>query len=168
MEQIILEKSLLMQLDSPFILRFYGPSQTNNELYFVTELLEHGDLFHAIYNEHNLTHEACVFYTASIILGIDYIHSKNIVYRDLKPENIMIGSNGYPKIIDFGLGRQLPYTKIENGKMRSYSQCYTLCGTPEYFSPELILENGYDYSVDVWAMGVLLYEMIGCFLCVIV
>jgi len=160
MEQIILEKSLLMQLDSPFILRFYGTSQTNNELYFVTELLEHGDLFHAIYNEHNLTHEACVFYTASIILGIDYIHSKNIVYRDLKPENIMIGSNGYPKIIDFGLGRQLPYTKIENGKMRSYSQCYTLCGTPEYFSPELILENGYDYSVDVWAVGVLLYEMI--------
>ena len=159
-EKIILEKSLLMQLDSPFILRFYGTCQTNNELYFVTELLEYGNLFHAIYNERNLTHETCVFYTASIILGINYIHSKNIVYRDLKPENIMIGSNGYPKIIDFGLSRQLPYIKMENGKMRSYSQCYTLCGTPEYFSPELILENGYDYSVDVWAIGVLLYEMI--------
>jgi cGMP-dependent protein kinase len=94
-------------------------------------------------------------------MALDFIYNKKIVYRDLKPENIMIGSNGYPKIIDFGLAKQLPYIKLsEDGKMRKYSKCYSLCGTPEYVAPEIILRKGYDTTVDIWAFGVLLYEMI--------
>lgn len=158
--QILTEKRLLSMLDDPFILRLYGTTQTRDELYFVTEALEHGDLFTAIYDGDRLSHEACVFYGAGIILGLDFIHSKGVVYRDLKPENIMIGANGYPRIIDFGLAKQLPYTMVENGVERTYTQCYTLCGTPEYLAPELILSKPYDYSVDVWALGALLYEMI--------
>jgi len=160
MPQILTEKQLLTQMDDPFILRLCGTMQTNDELCFVTEALEHGDLFKAIYDDDRLSHEACVFYGAGIILGLDFIHSKSVVYRDLKPENIMIGANGYPRIIDFGLAKQLPYTKVENGIERTYTQCYTLCGTPEYLAPELILSKPYDYSVDVWALGALLYEMI--------
>ena len=159
-EQIMLEKEILMQMNSPFVLSLYGTCQTNNELWFITEVLDCGDLFTAIYDGEKLSHKTCVFYSSCIILGLDFIHSKNIVYRDLKPENIMIGSNGYPKIIDFGLAKQLPYTKNEDGIMRSYTKCYTLCGTPEYLAPELIMKCGYDSSIDLWAFGVMLYEMI--------
>lgn len=160
-EQIMSEKKLLMQMDNPFVLRLYGTFQTNNELCFATEALEHGELWHAIHDGNKLTHEECVFYSACIVLGLDFIHSKSIVYRDLKPENIMIASNGYPKIIDFGLAKQLPYLKRgEDGIMRSYTKCYTLCGTPEYVAPEIILCKCYDSSVDIWSLGVMLYEMI--------
>lgn len=156
----MMEKNLLMEMIDPFILRLFGTCQTNNELYFVTEALEHGDLFTAIYDGERLPHEACVFYGAGVILGLDFIHSKNIVYRDLKPENIMIAPNGYPKIIDFGLAKKVPYIKTENGVERVYTKCYTLCGTPEYVAPELILSKPYNGFVDIWALGVLLYEMI--------
>jgi len=160
-EQIMVEKKILMEMDNPFVLGLCGTFQTNNELCFVTEALEHGELWHAIHDGNKLTHEECVFYGACIVLGLDFIHSKNIVYRDLKPENIMIASNGCPKIIDFGLAKQLPYLKRgDDGFIRSYTKCYTLCGTPEYVAPEIILRNGYDGAIDVWALGVMLYEMI--------
>jgi serine/threonine protein kinase len=160
-DQIMLEKQLLMEMDeNPFILHLFGTCQTDNSLYFVTEILEHGDLFNAIYSNERLKHKECVFYGACIIMGLDFIHSKNIVYRDLKPENIMIGSNGYPKIIDFGMAKKLPYTKLVDGEQRNFTKCNTLCGTPEYVAPELILGKAYDYSIDIWALGVILYEMI--------
>ena len=161
MEQILFEKKILMELRSPFVLRFYGTCQSKDELYFVTEALEHGDLFHALYYGVRIDHATCAFCAACILLGLDFIHSKNVVYRDLKPENIMIGANGYPKIIDFGLAKHIPYVKqSEDGIMRKFTKCHTLCGTPEYFAPEIIMKSGYDTAVDIWAMGVLIYEMI--------
>jgi hypothetical protein len=90
LDQIMLEKQILMQMNTPFALKLYGTCQTKNELYFVTEVLDHGDFFNAIYDGDKLTHEECVFYGAGIIMGIDFMHNKNVVYRDLKPENIMI------------------------------------------------------------------------------
>jgi serine/threonine protein kinase len=72
----------------------------------------------------------------------------------------MISENGYPKIIDFGFAKQLPYARIDNGVATRYSRCYTLCGTPEYVAPELILGKGYNTAADLWAFGVLLYEII--------
>lgn len=161
MAQIMLEKQILMSISDPFILRLHGTCQTNDELYFVTEALEHGDLYSAIYCGDKLTHEETVFYAACIILGLDFIHSKKVVYRDLKPENIMIGPNGYLKIIDFGLAKQLPYMKLSEDKtLRKYTKCNTLCGTPEYVAPEIIMGNSYDGAVDIWALGVIVYEMI--------
>jgi serine/threonine protein kinase len=161
MLQIMEEKNILINTNSAYTLKLYGTCQTNNELFFVTEVLEHGDLFNAIYHDERLSHEACVFYSAGIILGLDFIHRKKIVYRDLKPENIMIGANGYPKIIDFGLAKQLPYMKLcDDNVLRSCSKCNTLCGTPEYIAPEIILNKRYDSAVDLWALGVLIYEMI--------
>jgi len=76
------------------------------------------------------------------------LHSKNIVYRDLKPENILIEKTGYLKLTDFG------FAKIIEGRT------YTLCGTPEYLAPEIILNKGHGKPVDWWTTGILLYEMI--------
>ena len=160
-KQIMDEKNILLEMDNRFILRLYGTCQTNDELFFVTEWIECGELFNAIYEDEKLSHESCVFYSACIILALDHIHSKGVVFRDLKPENIMIDSLGYPRIVDFGLAKYLPYTEICcDGTIRTKTQCMTLCGTPEYFAPEIIFSEGYNHMVDVWALGVIIYEMI--------
>jgi len=77
----------------------------------------------------------------------EYLHSKNIIYRDLKPENILIDKTGYLKLTDFG------FAKYCEGRT------YTLCGTPEYLAPEILLNKGHGKPVDWWTFGVLLYEM---------
>ena len=89
------------------------------------------------------------FYSAGIILALGYLHKKNVAYRDLKPENCLIDSAGYPKLIDFGFAKTL----VGNTKT------YTLCGTPEYLAPELVLGRGHNRAVDYWAYGILVYEM---------
>jgi len=78
----------------------------------------------------------------------EYMHSKNIVYRDLKPENILIGADGYLKLTDFG------FAKYVDGRT------YTLCGTPEYLAPEILLNKGHGKPVDWWCLGILIYEML--------
>jgi protein kinase A len=87
------------------------------------------------------------FYTAQLTMVLDYLHSKNVIYRDLKPENILIGLNGYIKMADFG-----------SAKMSS--KTYTLIGTPEYMAPEMIMNKGHTDSIDWWALGIILYEML--------
>lgn len=88
------------------------------------------------------------FYAAQVCLMFEYLHSKNIIYRDLKPENILIDKSGYLKLTDFG------FAKICEGRT------YTLCGTPEYLAPEILLNKGHGKPVDWWTFGVLVYEMI--------
>ena len=87
---------------------------------------------------------------AEIILGLDYLHKKNVVFRDIKPENILIDIDGHIRIADFGLSKVIPKTQ------RSYS----FCGSPEYMCPEMLQNSGHDRKVDIYCIGVLLYEML--------
>merc|ERR1712185_768270 len=94
--------------------------------------------------------EQSKFYAALTAAGFAHIHSKNIIHRDLKPENILMCPNGYSKLTDFGFAKIL-----EPG-----TRTYTLCGTPEYIAPEVLLNKGHGKPVDWWTLGILVYEMI--------
>ena len=78
------------------------------------------------------------------------MHSKSILYRDLKPENILFGEDGYLVLADFGLAKMASKNELAN----------SFCGTAEYLSPEMIIGNGHDHTVDWWSLGILLYEII--------
>ena len=79
-----------------------------------------------------------------------YMHNLNILYRDLKPENLLIDREGFIKVVDFGFAKEIAVG----------DRTFTLCGTPDYLAPELLLGKGYREGVDIWALGVLIYEML--------
>lgn len=90
------------------------------------------------------------FYFCEILLGLEYLHAKDIVYRDIKPENILIDIEGHIKIADFGLAKIIP------NRQKSFS----FCGSPEYMSPEMLKGRGHDKQLDYYCLGALLYEML--------
>ena len=90
------------------------------------------------------------FYAAEILLAVEYLHKKSIIYRDLKPENILLDSEGHIRISDFGLSKIL---------YSSNQKTYSFCGTPEYIAPEILLNKGHSKPVDWWTFGILIYEM---------
>jgi hypothetical protein len=130
------ERKLLGIMDSKFILRLFGTYQTPHQVVLVTEAITNGDMWSVVYEQFyskgGLPPKLAVFYSASIVIALSHIHSKGLAYRDLKPENIMIDSKGYPKVIDFGFAKTIPYTKVDETTKESkvYAKSYTLCGTP--------------------------------------
>jgi len=149
-DHVYSEYNILSILNHPFIVELKGVNvQHPQYLYLILEYVPGGELFTLLRNNTNFPVEQAKFYTAHIITIFEYLHSKNIIYRDLKPENILINKNGYLKLTDFG------FAKVINN-----NKTYTLCGTPEYLAPEIILNKGHGKPVDWWTMGILLYEML--------
>lgn len=147
-DHVINEKKIMEELNHPFILTFHCAMQDDNQIYFLLEVLLGGELFRTLRCEGQFPESWSRFYAASVMLAFCQIHGKKIAYRDLKPENLVMDAQGYLKIVDFGLAK-----KLEGGKT------WTLCGTPDYLAPEVILNEGHDWAVDYWALGVLIYEM---------
>lgn len=107
-----------------------------------------GELFSHLRRAGRFTADVTRFYLASIILAIDYLHRRDVIYRDLKPENLLLDRDGYLRIADFGFAKIVP------------DRTFTLCGTPEYLAPEIVLSKGHGKAVDWWALGILAFEML--------
>ena len=140
----------LSLLYHPFIIELKGINFTDPyNLFNLYEYVPGMSLRHLIKNEKAISLEKAKFYIASIITVLDYLHKKKIIHRDLRPEQIIINKNGYIKIIDFTLSKKL---------INDYT--YSICGTHEYYSPEMINQSGYNKSIDYWQLGILFYEML--------
>jgi protein-serine/threonine kinase len=113
--------------------------------------MQGGELFYHLHKEKRFDNEKAKFYIVEIILAIEYLHSRKILYRDLKPSNILVDKTGHIKLTDFGLSKILKSKK---------DKAYTICGSPHYLAPEIITSKGYDFTVDWWSLGCVIYELL--------
>lgn len=147
-ENLILERKVLLQLDHIFILKLVRTFKDSKRVYFLTEFVKGMDLFDVLREMNLVTDQDSRFFAANMIVILEYLHERDIIYRDLKPENVMVDEDGYLKLIDFGTA------KIVN------SRTYTVVGTPHYMAPEIIIGKGYGVAVDYWSLGIMLYEFL--------
>jgi len=147
------ERDLMVKINCPFIVNIKSAFQDESRLYIVSEFLQGGDLFFHLHDKRGrvFPEEKAKFYAVELVAALDFLHKNNMIYRDLKPENILLDLQGHIKLTDFGLSKI-----FENED----DKAYTVCGTPQYLAPEILLRKGYDKAVDWWSLGCVLYEMI--------
>lgn len=148
---VLTERKILIEMNNcPFMINFYYSFQSEKKLYFVLEYCPGGELFELLSKKRKFAEDQARFYAAQMVMALAFMHEKNIIYRDLKPENVLVDIDGYLKITDFGLSRM----NVTEKEARS------ICGTPEYLAPEIIMKIGYGKSIDWWTLGCIIYEML--------
>ena len=139
----------------PFILGLECAFQSASKLHFVMEYVPGGMLFAHLRSHEMFSEKMARFYAAEVMLGLKHLHSLSILYRDLKPENVLICADGNVKLCDFGLAAM---GLTASATHTSASGRPVLVGTTEYMAPEILRRMQCGQAVDVWALGVLLYE----------
>lgn len=145
------ESELLAEMDHPFTLQLVRTLETPRSVYILTELITGGDLHTTVQRMRRpLSRGEAQFYAGSLLLALEHLHDRSIIYRDLKPDNVMLDARGYIKLIDFGIAKRLD----DSGRT------FTCLGTPHYMAPEMLRRQCYGTEVDIWALGVLLYALV--------
>ena len=141
-----LEKNVLLKTDHPFIMKMVKYLKNENYIFFINEYIKGKELWDVIRDIGLLNKEQTQFYIASILLAINHLHKKKIIYRDIKPENVMVSVKGYIKIIDFGTVKEIE------------DRTSTIIGTSHYMAPEISKGEGYSFEVDIWSIAICMYE----------
>uniref|UniRef100_A0A672KZE4 protein kinase C n=1 Tax=Sinocyclocheilus grahami TaxID=75366 RepID=A0A672KZE4_SINGR len=152
-DSLICEKRIFETINvsrHPFLVNLYGCFQTPDHVCFVMEYSPGGDLMTHIHNS-IFSERQARFYSACVLLGLEFLHQNRIVYRDLKLDNLLMDSDGFVRIADFGLCKE---------GMGYGDRTSTFCGTPEFLAPEVLTDSTYTRAVDWWGLGVLIYEML--------
>ena len=141
-----LEKNVLLKTDHPFIMKMVKYLKDENYIFFINEYIKGKELWDVIRDIGLLNKEQTQFYVASMLLAINHLHKKKIIYRDIKPENVMVSVKGYIKIIDFGTVKEIE------------DRTSTVIGTSHYMAPEITKGEGYSFEVDIWSIAICMYE----------
>ena len=144
---ILLERDLLSKMNHPFIVNMHFSFQDINSLYLVMDLITGNDLRYHLSQEKQFSAEVSQFFLACTILGLEYIHYNNILHRDIKPDNLVLDKNGYVKITDFGISREIG--KLIKGESS---------GTPGYMAPEVMCGKEHSIDSDYYCLGIMAYE----------
>ncbi len=148
-QNVLSERKLLSQLHNSFIVNIYFAFQDFMNLYLVMDLLSGGDLRYNLAKKKYFSEKETKFIIANIILGLEYIHNKNIIHRDIKPENLVCDTNGYFRITDFGIA-----------KINEKNNSSETSGTIGYMSPEVLFAQNHSFYVDFFALGIICYEFL--------
>ena len=151
-EQLNKEIEIMYKLNHPNIIKLYSHFEDEKDFCLIMEYACKGQLFSIIRKHKKLNPITAKQYMKEIISAVKYLHNLNppIIHRDIKPENILLDEEGRCKLADFG------WASYYNGRKNKE----TFCGTPQYLAPEMVNEEGHDKSVDIWALGILLFEML--------
>ena len=134
----------------PNIIRLYNIYENTSSIYLLMEFAKNGNLYSLIRRRKGMNEKNAYNYFSQIVNAVYFLHKNNIIHRDIKPENIVLDEYENCKLCDFGLSIILN----DNSKRN------TICGTLEYMAPEIIKNEGYEKTIDIWSLGILLYEMI--------
>ena len=151
-EQTNREIEIMYKLDHPYIIKLYSHFEDDEDFCLIMQIASKGQLYSMIRRLKRLDQRTAAQYMRETISAVKYLHTRNppIIHRDIKPENILLDQDGRCKLADFG------WSNFDDGKKNRE----TYCGTPEYLAPEMVNKSGHDESVDIWALGVLLFEML--------
>jgi len=171
-KRVLTEREVLATADHPFVVTMYYSFQTKTKIAFVMQFCGGGEFWRVIQRQplKCLTEEQAKFYSAEVLLALEYLHMKGFIYRDLKPENILMHESGHIKLTDFDLSKSSAppqprlFTKTYSGGAGIVAEpdfvTNSFVGTEEYLAPEVVKGTGHNASVDWWTFGILIYEML--------
>lgn len=147
-ERVVTEKKILARLRHPFVVSLHWAFQTSTHLFLVLDFCGGGELFFHMMKRSRFEEADAKFYFSEILLGLEYLHSQQVLYRDLKPENCLLDDGGHIRLTDFGLSKE---TLTKSALFMSF------VGTAGYLSPEMVARQGHGFPLDFYCLGCLLY-----------
>lgn len=148
----ITERNVLSYIRHPFIVELYYAFQTSNKLGLILEYCPGGDLGTNLEQDKRFSEDRARDYLCEVIIALEELHSRDIIFRDLKPDNVVLDEEGHLKLTDFGLSKEGVNDHTTGAK--------SFCGTVAYLAPEMLKKSGHGKAVDWYLLGVLFYEMI--------
>lgn len=146
------ERNVLSFTNHPFIVKLNFAFQTIDRLFLILDYCPGGDLSEHICRERKFTEDRAKFYLCQIVLALEDLHKRDIIFRDLKPDNVVLDQDGNAMLTDFGLSKE--------GVLVGNKGATSFCGSLAYLAPEMLKQVGHGKSVDWYLLGVIFYEML--------
>lgn len=146
------EANILSSISHPLINPLVATLHTSSMAFYITNFVEGVELYNVMEEIGILSSQDAKFYAANILAILEYLHSELIISRDIKPENFMVSHTGSLILTNLSVAKKV---KKEH---REWGRTYTIIGTPHYMAPDIILGRGYNNMVDLWSLGIIIYE----------